>query len=140
MRTQLMFLMVLMATLASAQSFAGKTVGDPTMLFTVDGQTHISARPNQTVTYHWSSSNVVSVESFYFADRADACNGGYDIGRAARHAALPWVAITPSQTQDLAAAVQPCQAGVSYTIVLVGHDINGQPVTSQVIVVDVPKN
>jgi len=91
-------------------TYTGTVSASATDSFTVNGSYQsISVNPGDTVTFSWSAANTNHTDSFYVADKADTCANGFDASVVAK----PWIANTQTGTATI--AIQPCQAGVTYT-------------------------
>jgi uncharacterized Fe-S cluster protein YjdI len=99
---------------------------------TINGQTRLTAYPNQVVYFNWNSVNIANIESYYFADRADHCPGGYSQDDFNNRRTKPWLLVNANQNGSTSTVVQRCQSGVSYTMVLVGHTLDNQVIYSQI--------
>jgi hypothetical protein len=106
----------------------------PSLYFNVNGSTHILARPNETLTYNWSTQNLFNIQTYYFGSRGDTCPGGFTQDDFNNHRTKPWVAVNVGESKSLSAQVAPCQSGVSYTIVIKGITLQNIPISAKVIV------
>jgi hypothetical protein len=81
-----------------------------TVTLTANGQTNITVNVGDTINYVWKAIDAISVESGYFADKADNCPGGLtSVGMT-----KPWIANNISGSASV--KVLPCQADVTYMI------------------------
>lgn len=80
-----------------------------------NGTTVLTAEPGARINYAYSTHfSVKKVVTYYTADRADTCPGGFRSGLEFN----PWVRLLPGTTGELRdQVVQRCQSGVTYTIV-----------------------
>jgi hypothetical protein len=101
---------------------------------TVNGLQSVTLNVGDQANYIWNSTSGNSFESYYKADKPDTCSGGF----TGTSATQPWVANTArGSTSQI---VQPCQAGVTYTITFVIHGVAGVADILKTAVVSVSNN
>lgn len=116
-----------LATLLFTASVFAAPYPAPVANLTVNGRTTINVKVGQPLTYNWSSEFVQQVKSYYFTtNKPDSCEGGFSAQDFKTANVKPWVVNVANQESTVTANVAPCQAGVNYTIVLIGIGQSGR--------------
>jgi hypothetical protein len=119
---------------APGQNNPGPSPTTGSIALTGNGSTEITVNVGDTINYAWSSARLNSIASYYSANIADQCPGGYSPWALAANVQIPWVVTTANETAGVSATVQECQRGVDYTIRIVGQTQNGNIIQAVLVV------